>query len=124
MVECNGRPTEVPTRYYGFPWQSQDFETLVPVGTYKTRELSNFYRDDGLGVAPVVVRMKKSHERFRHQRQQFAATVVLRPSPGGHGFVLELFDPLRVSATHVQVRVPVVACTPPTPWPQRLRRLG
>ena len=92
----------IPTQFYGFPWQAEDFEALVPVGNYATKELRNFHRQSGLGVAAVALRYRKPHERFRHHRQQFAATVALRRSPETQSFVLALYDPLRVAATRVR----------------------
>lgn len=128
-VQTNGAPLAVATSYQGFPWQPEDFDELVPVGSYDTKEIKRFHVTDGLGVPVVVTHRRRPDEAFRQPRQLFAATVVLRPAddalqssvtgdgwldtplcvsgelacPGGPGlgqsFVLEIHDPLRVDTT-------------------------
>jgi pimeloyl-ACP methyl ester carboxylesterase len=92
----------VPIQYHGFPWKPQDFDHLIPVGDYETKELNNLYRCPGLGVATIGVHFRRPYESFRRSKQHFAATALLRPVPDGMQsacpFVLELFDPLRISS--------------------------
>ena len=94
----------IPTMYHGFPWRPDDFDALVPVGDYRTRDLNTVYSVDGLGVATVARRCRRKNERFRGEQQVFSATVILRPAGAGHvgsPFTLELFDSLRIS--HVEM---------------------
>lgn len=92
----------VPTSYHGFPRQPNDFDYLIPIGDYSTRELNHFYCCSGLGVATVAIHFRRSHEVFRRNQQNLAVTVVLRPVPdvpsAASPFTLELFDPLRISS--------------------------
>lgn len=99
----NGR-TLIPTSYCGFPWQPQDFDRLIPVGEYSTKNLNSRYRCCGLGVAAMAVHCRKPGESFRRKDQLFPATVLLRPVSDGHhsrAFALQLFDPRRVSSTDI-----------------------
>lgn len=92
----------VPVNMHGFAWQPEDVDLLVPVGQYETEDLTKFYRNSGLGVAAVGVHMRRPGERYRRPQQNFAATVVLRPTADAPcSFALELFDPLRISAITV-----------------------
>ncbi len=100
---------KIPTSYRGFPWKPSDFEHLIPVGQYSTKDLKTQYRCPGLGISTVVVRCRKPNEAYRTDQQAFAATVVLRPvesetSLPTSPFVLELYDPLRVSSISVTGR--------------------
>lgn len=94
---------QVPINYFGFPWQPEGFDAIVPVGDYRTKQLNTIYSTDGLGVATIASRCRRVHEKFRKKQQVIAATAILRPSkePNGCSFSLELFDSLRIS--HVQV---------------------
>ncbi len=99
----------IPTRYYGSPWQPDDFNYLIPVGRYSTKDLNHRYACGGQGISTVVVRCRKPNEPFHRDQQLFSATVVLRPADGDVGsssgaMVLELYDPLRVSSMDVAGR--------------------
>ncbi len=91
----------IPTRYQGFSWRADEIDSLLPVGDYSTRELNHIYRNHGLGVAMIAAHYRRPGERFRRVNQVFAATVVLRPACDGlkssSEYVLDVFDPLRVS---------------------------
>jgi pimeloyl-ACP methyl ester carboxylesterase len=94
----------IPTSYHGFPWQPEDFDYLIPVGCHTAKDLHAAYRSCGLGVATVVMHCRRPHEQFRRERQFFAATAVLRPvvaeaRSNEAPFVLELYDPVRLSST-------------------------
>ena len=95
----------VPTSYHGFVWQPDDFDRVLPVGAYSTKELKRNYRCDGLGVSTVVIRCRRRCEMFRRPRQVFGATVVLRPVTGTEtstcNYILEFFDPLRVNSVAI-----------------------
>ncbi len=95
----------VPTSHHGFVWQPQDFDQVVPVGEYSTKEIRNRYCCSGIGVSVIVVHCRRPNELFRRTEQTFAATVVLRPTfdsnSAKRGFELAFLDPLRVATTTV-----------------------
>ncbi len=103
----------VPTRIHDFPWQPEDFDSLIPVGDYSTDKLNISYSNSGLGVATVAIHCRNPQEPFRKQQQAFSATVILRPvvpveATCDSKFVLELFNPLRLSSVDVAgVNVPL-----------------
>ncbi|MFT5299897.1 MAG: hypothetical protein ACI87E_001353 [Mariniblastus sp.] len=105
IQSANGCLT-IPTNYQGFPWHSNDFDILVPVGQYSTKDINTTYRCCGLGVATVAINCNRSNEPFRQEQQPFCATVLLRPAASagassGPPFVLEMSDPLRISSIGV-----------------------
>ncbi len=92
----------VPTRCYGFLWQPHEIDELVPVDEYSIGKLNNKYRYGGYGVSTIAVHRDQHTQSFRKREQLFSATVLLRPvadtgQPATGNYVLELFDPLRVS---------------------------
>lgn len=92
----------VPTCYHGFPWQPGEFDQLVAVDDYSKGKLNNKYQYCGFGVSTMVIHNNSTNEPFRKSQQLFCATVLLRPGtdagrPGDHAFVLEMFDPSRIS---------------------------
>lgn len=96
----------VPTSYIGSPWQPTEFDYVVPVGEYSTRDLSHSYRNTGIGVAAVAIHCRGPDEKFRRPKQVFSTTVVLRAGEStsfdtGPAFVLEFYDPLRTSSVCV-----------------------
>ena len=96
----------IPTNYHAFPWRPEDFDHLVPVGDYATKDVKNVYSNYGLGVPTVALRCRRPEERFRRERQVFAATVVLRPTSNqpissAASFVLDLYDPMRIESVTV-----------------------
>ena len=95
----------VPTMSYGFAWQPQDVDYLLPAGEYSSKELNTCYRCSGLGVAAIAVHYRRPQERFHRNEQVFAATLVLRPqcpavSSAPHSFVIQLYNPLTISSTN------------------------
>ncbi len=100
-VWTSGGWCNVATRYQGFVWGPDDVDFLMPVGDYAASELHHLYRNSGLGVAMVAAHYRRPEERFRRTSQVFAATAVLQPACDGSAtpadFVLDLFDPLRIS---------------------------
>lgn len=109
VVRTETGQIRIPTRYYGFFWQPDDFNYLIPVGQYSSKELNHRYACDGPGISTVVIRCRRPSEQFFRDQQVFAATVLLRTndqenssSPGG--MVLELYDPLRTSSRDVAGR--------------------
>lgn len=97
----------IPARFHGFHWQPSDFDRLIPAGDYTARDLLHHYRCEGIGVATVVVRQKREGEPFRQPQQVFPATLVLNAVGGGKErplcpFVLDFFDPLRISSTEIE----------------------
>ena len=94
--------TSVPTSFHEFPWQPEDFDQLIPVGEYSTKELNQSYSCPGLGAAALAIHCRRTHEAFRREQQVFAVSALLRPVPAESAsaacrFVLELYDPLRIS---------------------------
>jgi hypothetical protein len=108
QVFTDDGPLLVPTTYCGFPWRPEDFDRLIAVGEYSTKKLNTRYSCCGLGVALMVVHCRKPNEPFRQAEQVFPASVLLRstryelssPAP----FILQFFDPLRVSSTAINGR--------------------
>ncbi|HMP06282.1 MAG TPA: hypothetical protein PJ982_08040, partial [Lacipirellulaceae bacterium] len=70
---------------------------IYPVGAYRVSELTRSYRSPGWGVPVVVQRSgvagRYPAEEFLSAESGFAATALLRPTPGGRA-CLELYDPL------------------------------
>ncbi len=95
----------IPTRYYGFLWQPDDFNYLIPVGQYSTKELNYRYISCGQGIPAVVVRCRKPGQQFFNEQQLFAATVLLRENDDfastPTGMVLEFYDPLRIASRNI-----------------------
>ena len=92
----------VPTTYHGFPWQPGEFDKIIPVDDYSKGELINKYQYAGFGASTMVLHNNSTHEPFRKNQQIFSATILLRPGidagrPGESAFVLELYDPSRMS---------------------------
>lgn len=103
-VQTSTGSSHIPMTFHGFPWQPEEFDALIPVGEYRTKELNTIYSGQGLGVATVAHHFRQEHERFRRDNQVFSATAVLRPTterPECRSFSLELFDSLRIS--HIQI---------------------
>lgn len=96
-----GDGTQVPIRYAGFVWQSDDFECFQPVGSYASSSLLRRFTSTGVGVEYVVLSSKTPRSPFIVPRQPFAATAVLQPVAGPAPMVhtLDLYDPLRTAAT-------------------------
>jgi pimeloyl-ACP methyl ester carboxylesterase len=92
----------VPTRSQGFLWQTHEIDGLLPVEDYSIGKLNNKYRYCGYGISTIAVHCNQSSQPFRKRKEMFSATALLRPvadtdqSTSG-GYVLDLFDPLRVS---------------------------
>ena len=114
LLNLSGGPRAVPVVQQGFPWRPEDFNSFVPVGAYRTTDLSRTYRREGLGVPLLVFRVRAAGERFMQPAQPFAATALMRPElslaePGPTGSaaaqpsvpVLELYDPLRIGFLNV-----------------------
>jgi len=74
--------TFVPIAKTGFVWQSFDFQHLVPVGTYRTNQLSKAYCSGGIGVPLVVLRDASVDEQFMRKISAFSATLVMRNATG------------------------------------------
>jgi pimeloyl-ACP methyl ester carboxylesterase len=96
----------IPISYHGFPWSPEDFDELLAVGEYSTKELTKSNRQDGLGIPTIVVRRKEASGSFLREQLQFAATLVLKPqvhpdSKTGSSFGLELHDPLRTTSVEI-----------------------
>ncbi len=94
----------IPTRCYGFAWQLQDIDCLLPAGEFSSKELKAGYCCSGLGVATVATHKRRPHEQFRREQQVFPATLVLRPlgptgDPTAHSFEIELYNPVTISST-------------------------
>jgi pimeloyl-ACP methyl ester carboxylesterase len=92
----------IPTRSYGFLWEPQEIDELVPVEEYPIGKLNNKYRYCGYGVSAIAIHRDPTGQPFRKSEQVFSATALLRPvgdtgQPDSGSYVLELFDPLRVS---------------------------
>jgi pimeloyl-ACP methyl ester carboxylesterase len=106
MVWTRTGQITIPTRFYGFAWQPDDFDYLIPVGEYSTRELNYRYVACGQGITAVVVRCRKPNEQFFNDQQLFAATVLLRGNnndagSGPTGMELEFYDPLRIGSRQI-----------------------
>jgi pimeloyl-ACP methyl ester carboxylesterase len=100
-VRIAGGCVTIPTNYHGFIRQPEDFDHLVVAGNYTAKDLNQTYRYCGLGVGAVAIHGRRPDETFRRQQQVFAATVVLRSRASGplaESFVLDMFDPFRVSS--------------------------
>ena len=91
----------LPTTYQGFTWGPEQFQRLEPAGNYASPNVSQAFRDGGLGVPLVAVRDGAASLPFTQNKRTFAATVVLRPDDSQSGYQLEFHDPLRVSTTVV-----------------------
>ncbi len=101
-----GQWRRIPITHQGFAWRPEDFDGLVPVGRYHTKDLNTLYRCCGLGVAAVGLHYRRPEETFRKNRQVFPVTAILRPSvapgddPANTSFVLDLYDAQRMTAFH------------------------
>ncbi len=95
----------VPTGYAGFPWNPDDFGRLVLVGDYSASRITNYYHQFGAGIPLVVFTSDRPSRGFMRQQQAFAATVLLHPvadsTNGEIRWVLEFYDPLRISEAQV-----------------------
>ncbi len=113
----------VPAHYHGFPWQPGEIDHLIPIDQYSMGDLNNKYRYRGYGVSTIAFHYNTTNEPFRKSQQIFSATVLLRPHPdfgnkSDGAFVLELFDPSRISSiTKDGVQVPLERdLTAPIAW--------
>ncbi len=96
----------IPMVFHGFPRADKDFHELISVGEYCTKQLNTLHQCDGLGVPAIAVHHREPSECFQRKQQPFAATLVLRTTPGGPegqptSTTLELYDPLRTSTATV-----------------------
>ena len=101
-VHLRGEWLDIPVRYHGFAWHSDDFNELEVVGDYQTKDLNCAYRCPGIGVPAVATRVRCQKENFLSKECSFPATVLLRHDTFEHAdarvpAVLELYDPLRVN---------------------------
>jgi pimeloyl-ACP methyl ester carboxylesterase len=104
---------KIPCQYHGFVRSPEEFDELVPVGNYTSKDLNHIYRQEGIGVSTVVIRQRETADRFQRKKGTFNATLLLRtdveltptdvlPS------VLEFYDPMRTSSIVVaEVDVPL-----------------
>lgn len=76
---CQGT-SFIPLKKTGFVWQASDFQSLVPVGTYRTNVISTAYCSGGIGVPLVVLRNACCNERFMRETNAFSATLIMRGS--------------------------------------------
>lgn len=92
----------------GFAWQAEDFNDLQTASDIGQGKLKRYWREDGLGVPLVALRLRNSERDPYGKWMPFAATAVLRPDartslaagnwpPGTVIGVLDLYDPLRVT---------------------------
>ena len=110
LVTPQGRRLAI--RFHGFPWRPADFGSLELVGENRSARLRNSYRQLGLGV-PLIIRTPSTSSRpYVRPQQPFAATALLQPvhpgdsAPIGRAaVVLEMYDPLRFQATHLDGRL-------------------
>ena len=106
LVLTNTGQLTIPTRFDGFAWKPDDFNYLVPVGEYSTKELNHRYACKGQGISTVVIRRRKPNEPFFRDQQLFAATLLLRTADDGTAssgsMVLDLYDPQRISSIDVR----------------------
>lgn len=89
----------VPVTYQGFVWQSEDFCTFLPVGSYDSHRLSDGYVSNGVGVPYFVLSASTPRHPFTNIAQPFAATAVVAPMGPGGAFSLQFYDPLRTAVT-------------------------
>ena len=99
----------VPAVSHGFLWQPHEIDRLIPVEDYSIGELNHKYSCCGYGVPAIAIHCEQADKPFRKKEQLFSATVLLRPAPvtdppASGGFVLELYDPLRVSVIEIAGR--------------------
>ena len=95
----------IPTTYDGFPWKSYQFNHVVPVGKYSTKDLNEFFRFQGVGVSTVVIRCREPGEQFMRKQQYFPATMLVRPSADLDGqFQIDFINPINHSTTEVSGR--------------------
>lgn len=104
-LQTEAGPVTIPIAYQGFLWQPGDFDQLVTVSQTSSRDLNNWYRCSGLGVASIAFHNRKPGERFLREQQAFSVTVVLRPVANDtdltNGFEFVFADPSRVSALNI-----------------------
>ncbi len=106
VLETAAGQINIPISYRGFLWRPDDFDKLLTVDNpTSTKELNNWYRCDGLGVATVAIHNRGKCEPFRREQQAFAATVVLQPVIRDQGtnseFEFVFADPARVDALNI-----------------------
>jgi len=96
-----GDGQQVPVRYFGFLWEPADFRSMLPVGSYASRELTHRYASSGVGVEYVVLTGDVPRRPFTGSKQPLAATAVLEPdsAPTAGGFSLNFYDPSHTAAT-------------------------
>ncbi len=82
-LESGHGSTCIPLEKKGFVWQASDFQSLVPVGTYRTNVLSHAYCSSGIGVPLVVLRSACCNERFMRKTSAFSATLIMRNTSDG-----------------------------------------
>ncbi|MCH2180473.1 MAG: alpha/beta fold hydrolase [Mariniblastus sp.] len=98
----------IPTTYTGFPWEPYQFDHVVPVGSYSTKDLNEFFRCAGVGVSTVVIRCREPGEQFMRKQQYFAATMLVRPSAETNDqFRIEFINPINHS------KVEIAGCSVP-----------
>jgi pimeloyl-ACP methyl ester carboxylesterase len=111
-IQTASGPITIPTTYQGFVWRPDEFDQLLNISITSSKELNNWYRCSGLGVATIAKHHRRPCEKFRREKQAFAATVILRPAHAGGdwagGFEFVIADPLRVSTLDIDgVRVEI-----------------
>lgn len=99
----------VPFELKGFPWKPLQIDELVPVGTYKTDDVTRIYESAGFGVPLVAVRKRRPDLPFQRQQQQYSATLLLRPATEPQQtFTLELVGTLNCGTVQINgLDVPV-----------------
>ena len=104
--------TSIECVYHGFQQNPKEFNSLISVGDYSTKELNTIFCKDGLGVPVVVARTETFSGPFQRSNGVFAATLVLRSdtvnATSADPFVLEFYNPIETSSLCIhEVDVPI-----------------
>ena len=95
----------IPTTYFGFPWEPYQFNHVVPVGDYSTKDLIEYFRYPGVGVSTVVVRYREPDDHFMRKQQYFAASMLVRPTAESNGqFEIQFINPINYSTVEMAGR--------------------
>ncbi|MFV2065764.1 MAG: esterase/lipase family protein [Pirellulales bacterium] len=86
VVETPAGAQRIEMSYNGFVFRPTDFDRLILVGSYSSRQLTHIHRRSGLGVPLVVARLHQEGgdpaNVFLGDRSLFSATAILRPDIG------------------------------------------
>ncbi len=98
QIQTNRGWQTIATSYLGFPWKPGEFNQVVPVGNYSTKDLIEYFRYPGVGVSTVVIRDRTPEDHFIRKQQYFPATMLVRPNAEANGqFEIQFINPIQYS---------------------------